>query len=368
MGRTRKLTGTRFAAVLGKNRWKTPFEIWADITNTYKEPFESTIYTEAGKHIEPLQMEWYKENYFANIMIPEDRYGFDPYSITYGNFFGGLKASQLSAGDFDDPSHEILGGMWDGLELDGEGNPIGVIEAKSTKRAQDWTEDQAPEYYEYQAALYAHLLGLDRVTMIVTFLDEEDYHGADNSTRGEAVFEALDKMKKSLVVSNDNTFAFTFKISERYPHFKQAVDYAVDWFNKYVKTGKSPDFDMSTRDKDIIRQLTTEKIVDPEMDITQMAKRADEMDLSIRTLKALNGITQIENELKALKEDIKNESQRLIKEDQNYVEVMTEDSIYTISRETRTGVDTEKLKTDGLYELYSKQSETIVLRKKENKI
>ena len=203
LGKTKKITGTRFAAILGKNRWQSAFEVWADITRTYDKPFESTIYTEAGKIIEPMQVEWYKNNYFVNLLTPEQRYGFDPFKVTYGDFFRGLKASRLSAGKFDDPKHPILGGMWDALELDEDGQPIGVIECKSTKRAQDWSEEEAPEYYEYQAALYAYLLGLDRVTMVVTFLDEEDYHGADNKTYGEPMYEALAKLKKTVKVNNE---------------------------------------------------------------------------------------------------------------------------------------------------------------------
>ena len=32
----KKLTGTRFASVLGLNRWSTPFEIWCACTRTYE--------------------------------------------------------------------------------------------------------------------------------------------------------------------------------------------------------------------------------------------------------------------------------------------------------------------------------------------
>ena len=56
----KKLTGTRFASVLGLNRWSTPFEIWCACTRTYEAPFEDTIYTKAGKAIEPKQAEYMK--------------------------------------------------------------------------------------------------------------------------------------------------------------------------------------------------------------------------------------------------------------------------------------------------------------------
>ena len=37
-------------------------------------------------------------------------------------------------------------------------------------RDRDWAED-IPEYYALQAALYAHLLGVDSVIMVASFLD-----------------------------------------------------------------------------------------------------------------------------------------------------------------------------------------------------
>lgn len=49
--RPKKLTGTRFATILGLNPWSTPFEIWCEVTRTYQKPFEDTIYTIAGKTI-----------------------------------------------------------------------------------------------------------------------------------------------------------------------------------------------------------------------------------------------------------------------------------------------------------------------------
>ena len=50
--KTKKLTATRFATVLGLNPWQTPFEIWCAVTKVYEKPFEDTIYTAAGKIID----------------------------------------------------------------------------------------------------------------------------------------------------------------------------------------------------------------------------------------------------------------------------------------------------------------------------
>ncbi len=37
--KTKKITGTRFATILGLNPWSTAFEMWCAITKTYEKPF-----------------------------------------------------------------------------------------------------------------------------------------------------------------------------------------------------------------------------------------------------------------------------------------------------------------------------------------
>lgn len=128
----KKITGTRFAAIMGLNKWTSPFNAWCAITRTYEEPFEDTIYTIAGKTIEPKQAEYMKTAYFmSNLITPTDVYGEDYFKKTWGDFFRDIP---------------IFGGMWDYLLVDKEGKPQTVLEMKTTKRSEDWVED-VPEYY-----------------------------------------------------------------------------------------------------------------------------------------------------------------------------------------------------------------------------
>lgn len=84
----KKITGTRFAAIMGLNQWTTPFNAWCAITRTYEEPFEDTIYTVAGKTIEPKQADFMKKSYFmSNLISPTDVYGKDYFKKTWGDFF-----------------------------------------------------------------------------------------------------------------------------------------------------------------------------------------------------------------------------------------------------------------------------------------
>ena len=70
--RTKKITGTRFATILGLNPWSTAFEMWCAITKTYEKPFEDTIYTVAGKTIEPKQARYMEQSYGMDIVRPSD--------------------------------------------------------------------------------------------------------------------------------------------------------------------------------------------------------------------------------------------------------------------------------------------------------
>lgn len=73
--RPKRITGTRFASVLGLDRWNSPFKTWCAITKTYEEPFEDNKYTIAGKTIEPKIIDYLKKAYFLNIKTPTDVYG-----------------------------------------------------------------------------------------------------------------------------------------------------------------------------------------------------------------------------------------------------------------------------------------------------
>ena len=210
--RPKKLTATRFATILGLNPWSTPFEVWCEITRTYQKPFEDTIYTVAGKTIEPKQAEYMKNIYFmSNLVTPTDIYGENYFQKTFGDFFS------------DTP---VLGGMWDYLLHGKDGKPTTVLEMKTSKRVEDWAED-IPEYYALQAALYAYLLGVDSVIMVASFLEPGDYEHPEN-----------------FVCSSSNTITRPFKVSERYPDFENRyVKPALKWWKDHVESGLSPAYD-----------------------------------------------------------------------------------------------------------------------------
>lgn len=316
--RPKKLTATRFATVLGLNPWSTPFEVWCEITRTYQKPFEETIYTAAGKTIEPKQAQFMKKSYFmTNIVMPTDIYGEDYFNRTYGDFFK------------DEP---IFGGMWDYLLFDENKKPVTVLEMKTTKRAEDWAKD-IPEYYALQAALYAYLLGVDDVIMVASFLSDKDY-----------------KDPSQFVPSAKNTITVPFKVSERYPEFKKLVKKAEKWWKDHVETGISPAFDEKA-DAEILKELRTNTL-NPESDIEALLREGEELKAEIDRLSA--PIEPLEKRLKVVTDIIKQHALAQFRDGDKKVSIRGEKYEWNVSRSETSEIDKDGLKADGLLAKYTR--------------
>lgn len=319
--KTKKITGTRFATVLGLNPWSTEFEIWCAVTKLYEVPFEDSIYTKAGKTIEPKQAEYMKNSYGMDIISPTDVWGKDYFKKTWGDFF---------------PDSKHLGGMWDYLLKGEDGKTEAVLEMKTTKRAEDWKDD-VPEYYALQAALYAYLLGVDDVIMVASFLEEKDYDNPDG-----------------FVPSAKNTITVEFKVSERYPDFKEKVTRVEKWWNDHVVTGISPQFD-EKKDAEILKALRTSTL-SPDTDIKALIDEGEKLKKEIDDV--ASSIIDKEKRLKKINDIIKQKAVEEFKDGDTKVEVKGEKYVWVVSRSERVDIDRAALENDGLLDKYSKTSET----------
>lgn len=318
--RTKKVTGTRFATILGLNPWSTPFEMWCAITKTYEKPFEDTIYTIAGKTIEPKQAEYMKKSYGMDLITPTDRYGQDYFNKTWGDFF---------------PENPYFGGMWDYLGVDENGTVDTVLEMKTTKRIEDWQND-APEYYALQAALYAYLLGVDNVIMVASFLEEKDYEDPSK-----------------FVPNIKNTITVEFKVSERYPDFARMVAEVKSWWGEYVAGGISPVYD-EKKDAEILAALRTHNLT-PDTDINALIKEAEGLKAEVD--KATSAIADKEKRLKEVNDIIKEHAMKQFRDGDKKVEIKGSAYTWTVSRSETTTIDKKALEADGLLEKYQKKSE-----------
>jgi predicted phage-related endonuclease len=306
------------------NTWATPFSAWCEITRTYEKPFEETIYTKAGKVIEPKIINYLNDVMFMDIKSPTDVYGDDYFKKTWGDFF---------------PDQKELGGMWDALGDDF------VVEIKTTKRAEDWELD-VPIYYKLQACLYAYLLGFDNVVMTVSFLEDKDYANPE-------LFEP----------SYKNTKIYEFKVSEVFPTFKESyIEPALDFWKKHVETGISPQFD-EKKDAEILKVLRKNTVELEDDEITKLIAEADKLQESID--KAEARLDEKKKRLKEIDDIVKKYMTTQFRDGDKKVEIAGKKYTWTLTKSTRNGLDSTTLKKElpDVYQKYSKVSEVMSLKK-----
>lgn len=324
----KKLTATRFATIMGLNAWSTPFSAWCEMTRTYEEPFEDSIYTIAGKVIEPKICDYLRERYFMDIKSPTDVYGPDYFKKTWGDFFHDVEA---------------LGGMWDFLGDDF------VVEVKTTKRVEDWRgvdgEVEPPIYYKLQACLYAYLLGFDNVVMTCSFLTDKDYEDPE-------AFEP----------TVDNTVVIEFKLSEAFPTFKESyIDPALKFWRDHVLTGISPEFD-EKKDANILKELRKNVTEASDKDIAKLMAEADKLRVSVD--KAEARIADKKKRIKEIEDQVKESMKSQFRDGDKKVEIASKKYTWTLSKSERNSLDSTKLKKElpDVFTKYSKKSEVYSLK------
>lgn len=313
--KTKKITGTRFATILGLNPWSTPFEIWCAVTKTYETPFEDTIYTIAGKTIEPKQAEYMKKSYgMTNLITPTDVFGENYFQKTWGDFY---------------KETPVLGGMWD-YQLIDDGKVSAILEMKTTKRVEDWKDD-IPEYYALQASLYAYLSNVDDVIMVCSFLEDKDYENPEE-----------------FVPNATNTITREFKVSERYPNFQLLVSTVINWWDRYVLSGVSPDYD-EKKDAEILKALRTNSL-SPDTNILEIIKEAEILKEEIKAIED-NAIDKSKR-LKTLTDMIKEFGMANFRDGDKKVELTGEKFVWSVTVTDKEEIDKTAMKTDGVFDKY----------------
>lgn len=321
----KKMTATKFASVLGLNKWSTPFQQWCEITHTYNKPFEDNKYTNAGKVIEPIIIKYLQDVYFMDIKSPADVYGADYFDKTRGDFY---------------PKDKILGGMWDA-----KGDDC-IVEIKTTSRPEDWLDD-TPIYYMLQAGLYAQLSHVDKVYMVCAFLEDEDYVHPEN-----------------FKPSAQNTIVREFSMSAVYPNFiKDYIEPALHWWVKYVERGISPDFDEKA-DAEYLKALRT-TVVDGDASLDALLARIEKNQKAIEEIK--KSYDAIDKELKKDKETLKKYLMTKFTDKDKMVKVTGSAYTFTLNKTEKEELDKEAIKNDGLYEKYAVVKTSYTLRDSKNK-
>ncbi|WEK82969.1 MAG: YqaJ viral recombinase family protein [Mycoplasma sp.] len=231
--RFKKITGTRFAAVLGLNKYSSPVQTWASIVGIYKEEMDPVL-AKVGNIIEP------KIRAFVNQKTNNNFQSHDLKKIGYDAFkdpvYGGVPDGEIF-NDLDPKDKTILEikttsidkfqyGMKDNqmyLKFDEQGLP--VVKLKGGKQ-KEWFDQNdnivVPNEYICQLSLYLHLRHMHKGLFAIAFLEKEDYKDP----------ELFDPNKRQIVLVdmdlNDNE------------QFNQAIEFGRKWHEQYVKTGISP--------------------------------------------------------------------------------------------------------------------------------
>ena len=328
----KKITGTHFPTVIGVNPFSTDFEVWCRCTRTYELPFEGNKYTNAGQVIEPRVFEFLRTSmgFGDRVVTPEDVYGKDHFKKTWGDFY---------------PNVPIFGGMWDALIKDENGNIEYVVEIKTVQvdgrsgSLEDrWKDGEAPHYQALQASLYAHLLGVDKVMMVAVALEDK---------KGD--YEHPEQVIPSY--ANGNVYIDEFKVSERYPNFDMYIEKATAWWNAYVLTGTSPEYD-EKKDSDILKALRTNSVDTSNTNMTELLGKAEQLKTEIES--AMSTLDSKQKELKSILENIKKYALAQFRDGDTKVSIRGSRYEWVLTKSETTELDKNALEADGLLEKYTK--------------
>ena len=327
---TLRITGHRLSSVLGLNKYQSPFGAWAEITKLVKLPFEDTKYTIAGKAIEPKLIDYMKTQ-LPNIVSIEDYYGnvFDEYR--YNNF--------------KDESN-IFGGVIDAVStLNDKKTITAIVECKTSSKPQDWANDMIPVDYLLQGALYSYMKGLKEIIFVCVFLDELDY----------AHPEEVKITKDNTIIRIRQLDDLVFDINGKYMNIEDCMQYAKEWWEKYIVTGVSPTFDekLDKEYLDIIRATDATQ----DNDLLKVCDDAFKLAQEIKEAKIVNGIDEMEKRLELLETSIKKEM---------IDKTIDNCGAYSLSHKVsyKFDEDTFSKEHEDLYKEYLSENESYTLTKK----
>lgn len=305
-----KVTGTAMGGILGLSPWDTPFSVACRLLRIFREDIDDKPAVKAGKALEGPIIEHMNARGYK--VIPAE------------DIFDKREGAHDEWGhDFDDP---IFGGHVDGITEDGD-----IVEVKTTSNPEPWLNG-IPEHYWLQASLYAKFMGASKVIFAVGVL------GKDDTSNPYA-----------WVPSEDTCFIFETGL---HPDIDRHVDYIRGWYADYIAEGITPEPDLGNEiDCAIIKALDAQ-LGDP-------SALLDELETIEARLKEFKALKDRADEIK---------EQVLLHMDYRGLSVVEGASKdYTLTETTRTAVDTDRLKADGLYETYSKTTKSKSLKAKKRK-
>ncbi|MDR0826123.1 MAG: YqaJ viral recombinase family protein [Mycoplasmataceae bacterium] len=233
----KKITGTRFASVLGYNKYNSPFKTWMGMVNLYKDVMDPTL-AKVGNTIEPMVRDYVEKKLGINFKV------YNPMAIGWDVFkenqiFGGIPDGEpINANGIvdytnDKPMLEVKTSSIDSfvykktnneLKMQFDFNGYPQIKEPNGKR-NSWFNNNdivIPMEYRMQLGLYLYLRNINHGVFAIAFLTPRDYKNPEGFNADNHELRIVDFTVKLEIVS-------------------QFVKQATDWYNKYIVTGISPE-------------------------------------------------------------------------------------------------------------------------------
>lgn len=200
-GGFKKITATYLGDILKVDNFKSPFAVFGRLCGV-PMPVLDEKYINAGVILEPKIREKIEESLGSHL----ETYDAKEYNYDY----------------FKD--NKFFGGLPDGYSK--EKNLIIEIKTTNVKNIENWEKYGLPKNYLLQAQLYAYLMKADKYSIVVLFLEDDDYKDP----------ASVDINKRYL-----KNYRFTLDI----PKLEDNLKKVEDWYDKYTKLGISPEWNDS---------------------------------------------------------------------------------------------------------------------------
>lgn len=232
----KKITGSRLASILNKNKYTSPAKVWAMMTNLYYEEMDETL-SKVGNIIEPKIKDYVQK--LTNIKYKQ----YNPFEVKWDVFnenkiFGGipdgepidangkldysnnLPMLEIKTTSIDSFVYKTIDGV---LKMQKDENNIPLVKQKNGKK-DSWYEKGnivIPDEYKLQLSLYLYLRGITKGLFAIAFLEKEDYAFPNDFNPDNRTIELVE-----LNINNTS--------------FDQIVAKATEWYNSFIEKGISP--------------------------------------------------------------------------------------------------------------------------------
>lgn len=236
----KKITGTRFSAILGYNKFQTPFKTWCQMVNIYTEKMDQTLAI-VGQVIEPKIRDYVSQLSHVKFL------SYNPVAIKWDAFakvddvFGGIPDGEpiddngnfvykdghpmleIKTTSIDKLVYEKIDGC---LQMKKDSNGLPEVKTVGAKKA-EWFNSNGQivisNEYKLQLALYLYLRQVNNGLFAIAFLQTSDYASPKNFQPSFA-----------------NVFTVKFCLKNGLQAIQSYIDKAREWYDKHIKTGISP--------------------------------------------------------------------------------------------------------------------------------